>query len=82
MSTKITASTAAHALFLALALLFASAPLAGCEKSAPKRKTPVCATTDCATKKVVDDGCAEDEAGKRVCLSCTNPCPGEPPSPR
>jgi len=31
---------------------------------------------------VVDDGCAEDEAGKRVCLSCVNACPGAPPPQR
>jgi hypothetical protein len=35
------------------------------------RTTPVCATQDCATKKILDDGCAAD--GK--CASCVNACP-------
>jgi hypothetical protein len=32
------------------------------------RKEPVCATQDCATGKVLDDGC--DEKGR--CVSCIN----------
>jgi hypothetical protein len=65
---------------IVLAVLFA---LAGCaEKQVPstngaassaraKRTTPVCATQDCATGKMIDDGCAAD--GK--CASCVNACP-------
>lgn len=30
---------------------------------------PTCAVTDCATGKIVDDGCVNG-----VCLACTNAC--------
>lgn len=35
------------------------------------RSVPVCATQDCATGRIVDDGCADD--GR--CASCVNACP-------
>jgi len=37
------------------------------------RATPVCATRNCETGEVVDDGCSAD--GK--CLSCSNDCGGQ-----
>jgi hypothetical protein len=41
------------------------------------RKEPICAVQDCATGKILDDGC--DETGR--CASCINSCTsGEPPS--
>jgi len=44
---------------------------AGAAAGRRTRATPVCATQDCATKKIIDDGCAAD--GR--CASCLNPCP-------
>ncbi|HEY8040200.1 MAG TPA: hypothetical protein VIF15_10430 [Polyangiaceae bacterium] len=35
------------------------------------RSVPICAVQDCATHKMVDDGCADD--GR--CASCVNTCP-------
>lgn len=41
------------------------------------RKEPICAVQDCATGKIIDDGC--DETGR--CASCINSCAlSEPPS--
>jgi hypothetical protein len=41
------------------------------------RKKPTCAVQDCASGKIVDDGC--DESGR--CASCVNSCTsGVPPS--
>ena len=58
---------------LAAALVLATA----CETSrgAPRGRTePVCAVQDCATGRIVDDGCADD--GR--CASCVNPCAPAP----
>lgn len=65
-----------HALVLALILL-----LAACKKEPSKvhrtgRTKPVCATQDCATKTITDNGCADDGS----CLSCVNMCPSDMPS--
>jgi hypothetical protein len=56
---------------LAFALIAISA--LGCRDAVSaksKRKDPVCATQDCATGKIVDDGCTAD--GR--CTSCVNSC--------
>jgi ferredoxin len=48
--------------------------LLACERRTPaerNRSVPVCATQDCATGRIVDDGCTED----RRCASCVNACP-------
>lgn len=37
--------------------------------------TPRCAVQDCATKKILDDGCVDDGKGGKLCASCVNPCP-------
>jgi hypothetical protein len=37
------------------------------------RATPLCATRNCDTGEVIDDGCSAD--GK--CLSCSNDCGGK-----
>jgi hypothetical protein len=39
------------------------------------KKTPRCATQDCASGKIVDDGCVDDGKGGRICVACVNPCP-------
>jgi hypothetical protein len=49
--------------------------LLACPRKAPPqraRSVPVCATQDCATGRIVDDGCTDD--GR--CASCVNACPG------
>lgn len=40
--------------------------------------TPRCATQDCKTGKIVDDGCVDDGKGGRLCASCVNACPPDP----
>jgi hypothetical protein len=62
-------------------ILSALAIAPACDKKVaeqPKgRKEPVCAFQDCATGKVLDDGC--DQTGR--CSSCINLCASaEPPS--
>lgn len=47
-------------------------------KHARGRATPTCATQDCTTHAIVDDGCSDD--GK--CLSCVIACPSDIPSAR
>jgi hypothetical protein len=42
-----------------------------------KRSQPICATQDCDTGKVIDDGCAAD--GR--CASCVNACSAPIKSP-
>lgn len=58
---------------IALAIGVMSIARVGCREPAnarSKRTQPVCATQDCATGKVIDDGCAAD--GR--CASCVNAC--------
>jgi hypothetical protein len=67
---------------------FASAALAatlalatGCQttRGAPRGRTePVCAVQDCATGRILDDGCADD--GR--CASCVNACAPSPTTSR
>jgi len=63
-------------------LLAAAAPIACSRGTAaattlhPDRKTPICAVQDCATGKVVDNGCTDD--GR--CASCMNACAPPPTS--
>ncbi|MFN7697821.1 MAG: hypothetical protein ACK6CU_09830 [Deltaproteobacteria bacterium] len=51
----------------------------GCEppRAARGRSSPVCATQDCATGRILDDGCSDD--GR--CASCIHPCPRAPAPP-
>jgi hypothetical protein len=44
--------------------------LAGCPSKMHKRSDPVCALRDCASGKIIDDGCSDD--GR--CASCVSPC--------
>jgi hypothetical protein len=39
----------------------------------PDRPTPVCAVRDCASGKIIDDGCSADGQ----CLKCSNDCGGK-----
>jgi hypothetical protein len=38
------------------------------------RKVPVCAVQDCATGRMIDDGCVERWLGTKDCLACVNFC--------
>lgn len=55
-------------LFVAASML--GIGLEGCPPKVQKRSDPVCAVRDCATGKIIDDGCTED--GR--CASCVSPC--------
>lgn len=56
------------AVLIALVLLATD----GCRTHSSRgRPQPVCATQDCATGKMLDDGCSDD--GR--CMSCVNACP-------
>lgn len=46
------------------------------EAGSSSRSTPICATKDCASQLIIDNGCTSD--GR--CLSCVNPCPETPVS--
>ena len=50
---------------------------AACDGPKHNRSVPVCAVLDCATGKILDDGCATD--GK--CKACANDC-GQRVAPR
>jgi hypothetical protein len=47
------------------------------------RSVPVCATQDCATGRILDDGCTDDGQGCRAkeCVACVNACPSLPAAP-
>src|SRR5580700_8606192 len=38
------------------------------------RKGPICAVQDCATGRMIDDGCVERWLGTKDCLACVNFC--------
>lgn len=38
----------------------------------PERTAPICARQDCATRQIIDDGCANGQ-----CLACVNACPAD-----
>lgn len=41
----------------------------------PSGQKPRCATQDCKTKQMIDDGCVDDGKSGRLCASCINACP-------
>ncbi len=43
----------------------------------PSGPKPRCATQDCKTKKIIDDGCVDDAKGGRLCASCVMACPSD-----
>ena len=56
-----------------LVLLAAAGCRACAGGPAQRRETPTCALQDCATGKIIDNGCSSDGH----CLSCINACPGD-----
>jgi hypothetical protein len=59
---------------LGYGLLVVAASACRSEEQGHRRETPVCAIQDCATGRIVDDGCVGGGLGSRRCLACVNAC--------